>query len=162
MTNSPTLTLKEGDKAPAFTALTQDGTTISLADLKGKSVVLYFYPKDDTPGCTKEACGFRDHFQALRKAGVMVLGVSADSIKSHAKFATKFKLPFPLVADTDRSIVKQYGVWGPKKFMGRTYDGIHRVTFLIGADLRIRKIWPKVKPEEHAAEILQVLGSKSQ
>ncbi len=151
------LMLKEGDRAPEFTATTQDGGKISLGDYLGKNVVLYFYPKDNTPGCTKEACGFRDEFAELKKKGVVVLGVSVDSGKSHAKFADKYKLPFTLVSDEDKAIVQKYGVWGEKKFMGRTYMGTHRVTFLIGPDGRIRKIWPQVKPEEHAREVLAAL-----
>ena len=130
-----------------------------LSDLNGKPVILYFYPRDDTPGCTKEACSFRDHFAAFNALGAVVLGVSADSVKSHGKFAEKFKLPFPLLADEDKTIVQAYGVWGEKRFLGKRYMGIHRVTFLIGADGRIRKIWPKVKPEEHADEVLAALKS---
>lgn len=146
-----------GDAAPAFTATATDGSTIRLADLKGKSVVLYFYPRDDTPGCTKEACAFRDAYAQFQKKGATVLGVSADTVKSHGKFTTKFKLPFPLLADEDKSIVQAYGVWGEKTFMGRKFMGIRRMTFLIGPDGRIRAVWPKVKPEEHAAEVLAAL-----
>ena len=123
-----------------------------------RSVILYFYPKDDTPGCTKEACAFRDAFADFTARGAVVLGVSADPVKSHDKFVQKFKLPFLLLADEDKRIVDAYGVWGEKTFMGRRYQGIHRVTFLIGGDGRIRKIWPKVKPDEHAAEVLAALG----
>lgn len=151
------LTLKEGDQAPAFTAATSGGGKVSLADFKGQHVILYFYPKDDTPGCTKEACAFRDHFAAFKKKGAVVLGVSTDPVKSHDKFVEKFNLPFTLLADDDKKIVEAYGVWGPKTFMGRKYLGTHRVTFLIGPDGRIKKIWPKVKPEEHAAEVLAAL-----
>lgn len=154
MAKAVELQLKVGDAAPAFSAPTQTGETVSLADLRGKPVVLYFYPKDDTPGCTTEACSFRDAWSALKKAGVVVLGVSTDPVKSHAKFADKFKLPFPLLADEDRKIVTAYGVWGEKVFMGRKYQGTHRVTFLIGGDGRIAAIWPKVKPEGHADEVL--------
>src|SRR5437660_2399160 len=138
--------LAEGDLAPAFSASTSGGETISLADLKGKNVILYFYPRDNTPGCTKEACAFRDEFSQFRKKGAIVLGVSTDSVKSHDKFVEKFNLPFPLLADEDKSIAEAYGVWGEKKFMGITYQGVHRVTFLIGPDGRIKRIWPKVKP----------------
>ena len=152
-----TLKLKEGDIAPAFTAEVNGGQTVSLADFAGRAVILYFYPKDDTPGCTKEACAFRDAFADFTAKGAVVLGVSADSVKAHDKFVKKFKLPFPLLADVDKHIVEAYGVWGEKVFMGRRYQGIHRVTFLIGGDGRIRKIWPKVKPEEHAAEVLAAL-----
>ena len=151
------LSLKEGDQAPEFTALTNDGGKVSLSDFKGKNVVLYFYPRDDTPGCTKEACGFRDGFAAFKKKGAVILGVSTDPVKSHAKFVEKFKLPFTLLADEDKKIVEAYGVWGEKSFMGRKYMGTNRVTFLIGPDGRIKKIWPEVKPEEHAAEVLAAL-----
>jgi peroxiredoxin Q/BCP len=151
------LKLKEGDVAPAFSAATSGGGRVSLADFKGKNVVLYFYPRDDTPGCTKEACAFRDHFAGFQRRGAIVLGVSTDSAKSHDKFAGKFKLPFTLLADEDKKIVEAYGVWGEKSFMGRKYQGTFRVTFLIGPDGRIKKIWPEVKPEEHAAEVLAAL-----
>ena len=151
------LKLKAGDAAPAFSAQTNGGQTVSLADFAGRPVILYFYPKDDTPGCTKEACAFRDAFADFTAKGAVVLGVSADPVKSHDKFVKKFKLPFLLLADVDQRIVTAYGVWGEKTFMGRRYQGIHRVTFLIGGDGRIRNIWPKVKPEEHAAEVLAAL-----
>jgi peroxiredoxin Q/BCP len=153
------LKLKEGDKAPAFTAATSGGGKVSLADLKGRHVVLYFYPRDDTPGCTKEACGFRDQFAAFKKAGAVVLGVSVDPVKAHDKFVEKFKLPFTLLSDEDKKMVQDYGVWGEKVFMGRKYLGTHRVTFLIGPDGRIKKIWPVVKPEEHPAEVLEAIQS---
>ena len=152
------LKLKEGDAAPAFTAQTNGGQTVSLADYAGHPVILYFYPRDDTPGCTKEACAFRDAFADFTSKGAVVLGVSADSVKSHAKFIHKFKLPFTLLADEDKRIVEAYGVWGEKSFLGRRYQGIHRVTFLIAGDGRIQKIWPQVKPAEHAAEVLAALG----
>jgi len=151
------LKLKEGDKAPEFTLSTNGGGRVSLSDFKGNSVILYFYPKDDTPGCTKEACAFRDHFADFKKQSAVVLGVSTDPVKSHDKFVEKFKLPFTLLADEDKKIVEAYGVWGQKSFMGRKYMGTHRVTFLIGPDGRIKKIWPKVKPEEHAEEVLGAL-----
>jgi peroxiredoxin Q/BCP len=151
------LKLKPGDKAPEFTAPTQDGTSVSLRDFLGKSVVLYFYPRDDTPGCTKEACGFRDGFAEFQKKGAIVLGVSTDSGKKHAKFADKFKLPFQLLADEDKKIVEAYGVWGEKRFMGRKYQGTHRVTFLIGPEGTIKQIWPEVKPDEHADQVLATI-----
>ncbi|MEO6181848.1 MAG: thioredoxin-dependent thiol peroxidase [Verrucomicrobiota bacterium] len=157
MPTEPNLTLKEGDKAPSFTAATSGGGKISLADFKEQNVVLYFYPRDDTPGCTKEACSFRDNFAEFKRRGVVVLGVSTDPVKSHDKFTEKFKLPFTLLADDDKKIVQAYGVWGEKKFMGRKYMGTHRVTFLIGEDGKIKKIWPKVKPDEHVAEVLAAL-----
>jgi thioredoxin-dependent peroxiredoxin len=149
--------LKVGNKAPDFSAVTNSGVKVSLSDFVGKTVVLYFYPRDDTPGCTKEACAFRDYFSEFQKRGVIILGVSTDSAKSHKKFVEKFKLPFPLLADEDKKIVEAYGVWGEKSFMGRKYEGTMRVTFLIGGDGRIKNIWPSVKPEEHIAEILTVI-----
>jgi peroxiredoxin Q/BCP len=151
------LKLKEGDQAPGFTVATSGGGKISLSDYLGKNVILYFYPKDDTPGCTKEACAFRDGFASFKKKGAVILGVSPDSVKKHDKFVEKFTLPFTLLADEDKKIVEAYGVWGEKSFMGRKYLGVFRVTFLIGPDGRIRKIWPQVKPEEHAAEVLAAL-----
>ncbi len=151
------LKLKEGDKAPEFTALTNGGGEVSLSDFKGKSVILYFYPRDNTPGCTKEACAFRDEFAAFKKKGAVVLGVSTDSAKSHDKFVEKQKLPFTLLADEDKKIVNAYGVWGEKHFMGKKFMGTNRVTFLIGPDGRIKKIWPKVKPAQHAQEVLDSL-----
>ena len=151
------LKLKAGDVAPEFSVATSGGGKISLADYHGKNVILYFYPKDDTPGCTKEACAFRDHFSDFKKKGAVVFGVSPDSVKSHDKFVEKFKLPFTLLADENKKIVEAYGVWGEKSFMGRKYLGTNRVTFLIGPNGRIKKIWPLVKPEEHAAEVLAAL-----
>ena len=150
--------LKEGDAAPDFSAATNGGGRLSLADFKGKNVILYFYPKDDTPGCTKESCGFRDSFAEFQKRGAVVLGVSTDSVASHDKFVEKFKLPFPLLADEDKKIVNAYDVWGDKSFLGRIYQGTRRVTFLISGDGRIKKIWPKVKPNQHAAEVLAALS----
>lgn len=161
MGTEPNLTLKQGDKAPDFSAATQDGRSVSLKQFRGKPVVLYFYPRDDTPGCTKEACGFRDSASIFKKSDAVVIGVSPDSVKSHLKFAEKFKLQFLLVADEDKTICQSYGVWGEKKFMGRKYLGVHRVTFLIGNDGRIREIWPKVKPEEHAVEVLAALQAEA-
>ena len=151
------LKLQEGDQAPAFTVDTSGGGRVSLADFLGQNVILYFYPKDDTPGCTKEACGFRDSYADFKKRGAVVLGVSTDPVKAHDRFVKKFDLPFTLLADTEKKIVEAYGVWGEKVFMGRKYLGTHRVTFLIGPDGRIKKIWPKVKPEEHAAEVLAAI-----
>jgi peroxiredoxin Q/BCP len=157
MAQAPELKLKEGDAAPAFAAAVNGGGSVSLSDFKGRHVVLYFYPRDDTPGCTKEACAFRDHFAEFQAKGAVVLGVSTDPVKSHDKFVSKFKLPFLLLADEDRRIVEAYGVWGQKSFLGRKYMGTHRVTFLIGPDRRIKKIWPTVKPTEHAAEVLAAI-----
>jgi peroxiredoxin Q/BCP len=147
--------IKEGNAAPDFTATNTSGETIRLKDLRGKKVVLYFYPKDDTPGCTKEACSFRDAFSEFRKQGIEVIGVSTDSEASHKKFTAKYKLPFTLLADTDHSIADAYGVYGEKKFMGRTYMGVKRMTFLIDEKGKVRKVYEKVKPEEHAREVLE-------
>ena len=149
--------LKEGTTAPAFKTKDANGESVSLKDFRGQKVVLYFYPKDDTPGCTKEACSFRDAFSKFKKQDIAVLGVSPDSEASHKKFAVKYKLPFTLLSDTDHTIVEAYGVWGEKSFIGRKYMGTHRVTFLIGPDGRISKIWPEVKPVEHAREVLAAL-----
>ncbi len=149
--------LVEGSKAPAFQAETQDGTTLKLADFAGKTVVLYFYPKDSTPGCTTEACSFRDAHSALLKKGVVVLGVSPDSVKSHANFAGKNSLPFPLLADVDKKIVAAYGVWVEKSLYGRKYMGVERSTFVIGPDGKIVKIFRKVKAATHVAEVLEVI-----
>ena len=151
------LKLEVGDAAPTFTVATSGSGKISLADYLGKNVILYFYPRDDTPGCTKEACAFRDGFADFKKKGAVIFGVSPDSVKSHDKFVEKFKLPFTLLADEDKKIVEAYGVWGEKSFMGKKYLGVFRVTFLIGPDGKIKKIWPTVKPEEHAAEVLAAL-----
>jgi peroxiredoxin Q/BCP len=147
--------IKAGNAAPDFTATNTSGETIRLKDLRGKKVVLYFYPKDDTPGCTKEACSFRDAFSEFRKQGIEVIGVSTDSEASHKKFTAKYKLPFTLLADTDHSIADAYGVYGEKKFMGRTYMGVKRMTFLIDEKGKVRKVFEKVKPEEHAREVLE-------
>ena len=150
--------VKEGATAPVFKTTDETGETVSLKDLRGQKVVLYFYPKDDTPGCTKEACSFRDAFSKFKKRDNKILGVSPDNEKSHQKFITKYKLPFTLLADTDHSIADAYGVWGEKKFMGRTYMGIHRTTFLIDEKGKIKKIFEKVKPEDHADEVLEAFS----
>jgi len=149
--------LKEGDMAPGFTAPVNGGGVVSLSQFRGRSVVLYFYPKDNTPGCNREACGFRDVHDKITARGAVVLGVSADSAARHDKFIDKFGLPFTLIADEDKSICEAYGVWGDKSFMGRTFLGINRRTFLIDADGVIRKIWPKVKVAAHAVEVLEAL-----
>jgi peroxiredoxin Q/BCP len=146
--------LKEGQLAPKFKADDANGETVSLSDFRGSKVVLYFYPKDDTPGCTKEACSFRDVFQKLKRAGIKVIGVSPDSPRSHGKFTSKYQLPFTLISDPDHSVADAYGSYGEKKFMGRTYQGFLRNTFLIDETGRIKKIFEKVKPEDHALEVL--------
>src|SRR5690606_3230941 len=150
--------LKEGDKAPNFTSVDQNGNKVKLSDLKGERVVLYFYPKDDTPGCTKEACSFRDADDVFEEKGIKVLGVSTDDEKSHQKFISKYSLPFDLLADTDHSIVEAYGVWGEKNMYGRKYMGTHRKTFLIDENQKIVKIFDKVKVAEHADEVLAAFG----
>ena len=157
MPNVLTLLLKPGDPAPSF-SFVSEGRKLALSDFRGNFVVLYFYPRDDTPGCTKEACGFRDAMADFAQAGAIVIGVSADSERSHARFREKFGLPFHLAADESKEIVRAYGVWGEKRFMGRKYQGIHRVTFLIGPEGGIRHIWTEVKPADHAREVLAALG----
>ena len=156
-------TVEEQQPAPDFTLpavgsedVVKNGQ-VHLTDLKGKTVVLYFYPKDDTPGCTKEACSFRDANREMQKRGIVVLGVSADSVASHQKFADKYGLSFPLLADTDTAVSQQYGVWKEKSFAGKKYMGINRETFLIDKDGVVRKIWHKVKPEGHAEEVLETV-----
>lgn len=146
-----------GEKAPAFSLEDQSGKTVKLSDFKGKTVVLYFYPKDDTPGCTREACAFRDEHSALKKAGAVVLGVSPDSGPSHAKFAGKYKLPFPLLADTDHAISEKYGAWGEKSLYGRKFMGITRSTFLIDASGKVARVWPKVKVDGHVDQVLEAI-----
>lgn len=151
------MAISAGIQAPEFNLPDDTGAARKLADFRGRPVVLYFYPKDDTPGCTKEACSFRDDTAEYEKAGVTILGVSPDSVKSHVKFKQKYHLTFPLLADEGHKIADQYGVWGPKKFMGREYEGILRTTFLIGPDGKILKVFENVKPEGHSAEILGAL-----
>lgn len=147
--------LKEGMKAPAFSGKDQQGKMVKLADFKGKKLVLYFYPKDDTPGCTAEACNLRDNYRLLQKQGYKVIGVSADDEKKHAKFSSKYELPFPLLADTELSIIKAYDVWGNKKFMGREFDGIVRTTFLINEKGIIEEIIKKVDTKNHTDQIIK-------
>ena len=149
--------MKVGQKAPDFSVKDDSGNSLKLSDLKGKKIVLYFYPKDDTPGCTKEACNFRDGIAAIRRLGAVVLGVSADSVESHQKFKKKFDLNFQLLADTDREIIEAYDVWKEKSMYGRKYMGIERTTFVIGKDGKITHIFPKVKVAEHADEVLEAL-----
>lgn len=152
--------LKQGDKAPAFSLPADSGETIALKDLKGKPVVLYFYPKDDTSGCTVEACEFRDSWKDVKKTGALVLGVSPDSTTSHKKFKDKYSLPFPLLADEGHVVAEAYGAWGEKSMYGRKYQGILRTTFLIGKDGRISRVFEKVKPNGHAAEVLAALNEE--
>lgn len=149
--------IESNQPAPTFNLADETGTFHSLEDYRGKPIVLYFYPKDDTPGCTKEACSFRDGYASYQKAGVVIFGVSPDSSKSHAKFKEKYGLPFSLLADEGHMVSELYGVWGKKKFMGREFYGILRTTFLIGPDGTILKVFPNVKPDGHADEVLEAL-----
>jgi peroxiredoxin Q/BCP len=151
--------LKAGDRAPAFSLQADGGDRASLKDFKGRKVVLYFYPKDDTSGCTTEACEFRDSWKTVQALGAVVLGVSPDSTASHDKFKTKYRLPFPLLADPDHAVAEAYGAWGEKSMYGRKYHGILRSTFIIDEDGRIATVFPKVKPKGHAAEVLAALRS---
>ena len=148
-------TLTKGDKAPDFSGVDQDGKTHALADYKGKKLVVFFYPKADTPGCTAEACDLRDNFERFKAQNYELLGVSADKQKKQAKFKEKYSLPFPLIADEDKSVINAFGVWGPKKFMGRLFDGINRTTFVIDENGIIDEIITSVKTKEHAAQILK-------
>lgn len=149
------MTISINQPAPDFTLPDEKNESHRLSDYRGKPVVLYFYPKDDTPGCTTEACSFRDDYSAYEKAGVVILGVSADSAKAHARFKEKYHLPFTLLADEDHKVCELYGVWGRKKMMGREYDGIFRTTFLIDAEGKVKSVFKNVKPAEHSAEVLE-------
>ncbi|HEY1563144.1 MAG TPA: thioredoxin-dependent thiol peroxidase [Gaiellaceae bacterium] len=151
--------VSEGDAAPDFTLASDAGEQVSLSDLRGKPVVLYFYPKDDTPGCTTQACGIRDRYAEFQRAGAVVLGVSPDDVKRHVKFKEKYGLPFTLLADPDHEVAERYGVWGEKRYMGRTYLGVSRTTFLVGPDGTVDKVLPDVKPATHADDLLTALAS---
>lgn len=151
-------TLKAGDKAPDLTSKDQNGEEVSLANFKGKTVILYFYPKDDTPGCTAEACDFRDNYQSLIGKGYEVIGVSTDDSKSHKKFETKYNLPFPLIADEDKSINEAYGVWAEKNNYGKKYMGTVRTTFIIGADGIIKQVIEKVDTKNASQQVLDLIG----
>jgi peroxiredoxin Q/BCP len=151
------MAIKIGDKAPSFKLKNQDANSISLSDMKGKPVVLYFYPKDDTSGCTKEACNFRDEFPKFGKLKAEIIGVSADSVESHKKFAGKYKLPFNLLSDEKKEVVEKYGVWQEKSMYGKKYMGIVRTTFIIDSSGKISKIFPKVKADEHNQEVMEAL-----
>ena len=151
--------LEAGDPAPDFSLDTDDGPVVSSAEVAGSRYVLYFYPKDDTPGCTKQACGLRDSWSRVSETGVPVFGVSPDSVRSHAKFRAKYDLPYPLLADEGHRLAEAYGVWVLKKFAGREYMGVERTTFVIGADGRIEHVLPQVKPEEHADQLVEVLAA---
>jgi len=147
-------TLKAGDKVPEFTSKDQDGNEIALSDYKGKKLIIFFYPRANTPGCTAEACNLRDNYTELQAQGYELLGVSEDSQKKQANFRNKYEFPFPLLADEDHSVIDTFGVWGPKKFMGKEYDGLHRMTFLINEDGVVDSVIEKVKTKDHAAQIL--------
>jgi peroxiredoxin Q/BCP len=147
-------TLKEGSKVPNFAVNDQDGNLISLSDYKGKKLVVFFYPKASTPGCTMEACNLRDNYELLQEKGYQIIGVSADSEKRQSNFKNKYKFPFPLLADTEKEVINTFGVWGPKKFMGKEYDGIHRKTFLIDENGIVERVIDKVKTKDHATQIL--------
>lgn len=149
------IVLKAGDRAPEFKGVDQNGNVIALSDFKGKKVVLYFYPKDNTPGCTAQACNLRDNYEELINKGFQIIGVSGDSIKSHKKFEEKFDLPFPLIADEDKIILEAYGVWKPKMFMGRSFIGIHRTTFLIDGKGIIKAIIDKPNTKNHTEQVLE-------
>jgi len=150
--------IASGIPAPEFEMLDDTNVLRKLSDYRGKSIILYFYPKDDTPGCTKEACHFRDDYSAYEKAGVVILGVSPDDVASHIKFKQKFQLQFPLLADEGHRVCDQYGVWGPKKFMGKEYEGVLRTTFLIDSKGNIKHVYENVRPAEHSQELLAELG----
>lgn len=150
--------ISAGIPAPDFELLDDSNTLRELSDFRGKNVVLYFYPADDTPGCTKEACNFRDDYSAYEKAGVVVLGVSPDDVASHVKFKNKFQLPFPLLADEGHKVCELYGAWGPKEYMGKSYEGVLRTTYLIDGNGTIVKVFENVRPAEHSTEVLAALG----
>lgn len=147
-------TLKVGDTVPSFSAKDQDGNVVKLSDYSGKKLIVFFYPKANTPGCTAEACNLRDNYKELQAEGYELLGVSADSEKKQANFKEKYEFPFPLLADEDLTVINAFGVWGPKKFMGKEYDGIHRMTFVIDGSAKVTKVIDKVKTKDHAAQLL--------
>lgn len=149
------MVLSEGMKAPEFNLTDSEGNQHQLSDYEGETIVVYFYPKDDTPGCTKEACSFRDAYADFKEAGVEVIGISPDTEKSHKKFANKYDLPFTLLSDPDHEVSEAYGVWGLKKYMGREYEGIYRTTFIIGPEGEIKRVFENVKPSDHSQEVLE-------
>jgi len=151
-------TLKQGDAVPNFTAKDDQGNSISLSDYKGQKLIVFFYPKANTPGCTVEACNLRDNYKTLQSEGYALLGVSADSEKKQANFKSKYEFPFPLLADEDKTVINTFGVWGPKKFMGRAYDGIHRKTFIINEQGVVERVIDKVKTKEHSKQLLEAIG----
>ncbi len=151
-------TLEVGSTVPDFKVLDQDGNTVSKDDFKGKKFIVFFYPKASTPGCTAEACNLRDHYKELQQKGFSILGVSADSQKRQTNFRNKYEFPFPLIADQDKTLINAFGVWGPKKFMGKTYDGIHRMTFIVDEQGVVSHVIQKVKTKDHAAQILELVA----
>lgn len=155
------MAVEVGTPAPGFSLPDENEQIHDLHDYGGQTILLYFYPKDDTPGCTTQACNFRDDYSAYLEAGVVILGVSPDAPAKHTKFKAKYELPFTLLADTEHQVCELYGVWGPKKFMGREYEGVHRTTYLIASDGSIQQVFEKVKPAKHSAEILSILGADS-
>lgn len=154
--------IAEGEMAPDFELQTDSAESVRLSDFRGKPVILYFYPKDNTPGCTKEACGIRDAWGELERRGAVVLGVSADSVTSHERFKAKYRLPFTLLADSEHEVAELYGAWQPKRFAGKSFLGVVRSTFLIDAEGKIAKVWPKVDPSKHAAWVLAELPASNQ
>jgi thioredoxin-dependent peroxiredoxin len=154
-TQNTMMPLSPGDKAPDFAGTDQSGNTVQLSDFRGSKLIIYFYPKDNTPGCTAEACNLRDNYSLLLERGFRIIGISADSVKSHKGFAEKFDLPFPLIADTGKEIILAFGIWGPKKFMGRTFNGIHRYTFVIDEKGMVERVFDKVDTKNHTAQILK-------
>ncbi|MCC5949106.1 MAG: thioredoxin-dependent thiol peroxidase [Nitriliruptoraceae bacterium] len=149
--------LEVGDRAPQFTLPDQDGTKVALKDLKGTPVVVYFYPKDDTPGCTTQACDIRDQWSEFEEAGAVVLGISPDDVDSHARFSAKYDLPHRLLADPDRTVIQKYGAWGVKKMYGKEYEGVIRSTVLVGPTGKVAAVWPKIQPKKHADAVLKAI-----
>lgn len=151
------MVITKGEKAPEFELMDSEGNLHRLSDYKGQTIVVYFYPKDDTPGCTKEACSFRDTYADFRKAGVEIIGISPDTVNSHAKFTGKYDLPFILLSDPDHEVCEAYGVWGLKKSFGREYEGVYRTTFIIGPEGEIKRVFENVRPSDHSQEVLETL-----
>jgi len=149
------MVLEKGEKAPLFELFDSEGELHKLSDFSGQTIVIYFYPRDDTPGCTKEACSFRDNYQIFKEAGIEVLGISPDTVKSHKKFSEKYQLPFTLLADPDHKVCEAYGVWGLKKMYGREYEGVYRTTYIVGPEGEIKRVFENVKPTDHSQEVLE-------
>jgi peroxiredoxin Q/BCP len=149
------MVLEKGEKAPLFELFDSEGELHKLSDYSGQTIVIYFYPRDDTPGCTKEACSFRDNYQTFTEVGIEVLGISPDTVKSHKKFSEKYQLPFTLLADPDHNVCEAYGVWGLKKMYGREYEGVYRTTYIVGPEGEIKRVFENVKPTDHSQEVLE-------